>query len=103
MPKTLEDLLVRKIELKEEIAELLAASDSDFEFSDVLDAIYDEEETQDYHNLLMMFDDGNPEKLSNALEVATDAWNCFPHRSLDGFSPAEMIFKSLPHGDETPK
>jgi hypothetical protein len=30
------------------------------------------------------------------LEAAQDAWNQFPHRSLHGRSPAELIFEELP-------
>jgi hypothetical protein len=93
MPETIEELLARRAELEVEIPELLELTGSDFELADVLEAIYEEEETDDMQQVIMMFDDGDPMNLSNAVETATDAWNCFPHRILDGKSPAEVLIE----------
>jgi hypothetical protein len=93
MPETIEELLARRAELEVEIPELLELTGSDFELADVLEAIYEEEETDDMQQVIMMFDDGDPLNLNNAVETATDAWNCFPHRILEGKSPAEVLIE----------
>jgi len=31
--------------------------------------------------------------LSNVLELVTDAWNYFPHKTLGGLSPAEKLLE----------
>ena len=43
--------------------------------------------------VIVIFDDGNPENLSNILEIVTDAWNYFPHKIIGGLSPAEILLK----------
>ncbi len=56
----------------------------------VKDAIFNEEETDDMMKVVAMFDrDGDASELSNILELVSDAWNYFPHKLLNGFSPAE--------------
>ena len=66
---------------------------SDFTLDDVKDIIYNEEETDDMQKVIALFDDGNPENLSNILETVTDAWNYFPHKVLENLSPAEILLK----------
>ena len=36
---------------------------------------------------------GDASELSNVLELVTDAWNYFPHKLLDGLSPAEKLLE----------
>ncbi|MGE5444326.1 MAG: hypothetical protein ACM3SR_06935 [Ignavibacteriales bacterium] len=36
---------------------------------------------------------GDASELSNILELASDAWNYFPHKALNGLSPAEKLLK----------
>ena len=41
--------------------------------------------------MIAMFDTGEGDELSNVLDVVTDAWNYFPHKTLGGKSPEEML------------
>ncbi len=41
--------------------------------------------------IVAIFDDGDPMELENILELATDAWNYFPHKILEGKAPAERF------------
>jgi len=91
--KTPQLILTQRAELKEEIAELLKETNSDFSVEDVIDAVYEEKESDDYQHIVAMFDDGNVENLSNVLETITDAWNYFPHKALGGLSPEEKLMK----------
>jgi len=88
-----EKILQRRKEIEQEIVDMLGETESDFTLQDVKGAIYNEEETDDFQDVLMMFDDGSPENLSNALEVANDAWNYFVHKALGGISPAEKLLQ----------
>lgn len=89
----MEELLEFREELEADIIDLLKETGSDFTLPDVLAAIYEEEETDDMQSVIMMFDAGDLANLSNAVELVTDTWNCFPHRLLDGLSPAEILLK----------
>ena len=41
-----------------------------------------------------MFDrGGDMTELKNILELASDAWNYFPHKALGGISPAEKLLE----------
>ena|SRR3989344_8765071 len=88
-----EQILERKKEIEKELVEMLEETESDFELEDVLDVIYNEEDNDDFQDLVIMFDNGHPENLSNVLELITDAWNYFPHEILGGISPAEVLLK----------
>ena len=83
----------KKLEIETEILELLYLTGSDFEIEDIRRAIYEEENTDDLQEVIAMLDDGNLENLSNVLEIISDAWNYFPHRVLDGLSPAEKLLE----------
>ena len=93
LPHTPESILIRRTELKKELAELLKETNSDFGVGDVIGAVYEEEDNDDMQAIIAMFDDGNPENLSNVLETVTDAWNYFPHKALGGLSPEEKLME----------
>lgn len=88
--KTKENIIERRKEIEQELALMLEQTGSDFTVEDVKTAIYEEEDNDDMHKIIAMFDDGDPVNLSNVLELVTDAWNYFPHRVLGGKSPVEM-------------
>ena len=93
--ETKEETLERRKEIEIEILEMLKETESDFELDDVKEAIYNEEEQDDFMHVVAMFDrGGDASELSNVLELVTDAWNYFPHKSLGGISPAEQNLKS---------
>jgi len=87
------EILIRRAELQKEIAELLEETNSDFSVDDVINAVYEEEESDDYQHIVAMFDDGGIDNLSNALELVTDVWNYFPHKALGGLSPEEKLME----------
>ena len=93
MHKNKQEIIDYRMEVEADITDLLEETGSDFTLDDVREVIYNEEETDDMQKVIDMFDDGNPENLSNAVEVSTDAWNYFPHKLLNGLSPAEILFE----------
>lgn len=93
MHKNKQEIIDERIEIEADVIDLLKETGSDFTLDDVKDAIWSEEETDDMQKVIAMFDDGNPENLSNILETVTDAWNYFPHKVLGGLSPEEMLLE----------
>ena len=88
--ETKEEILERRKEIENEILEMLEETESDFGLEDVKEAIYNEEEQDDFTHIVAMFDrGGDASELSNVLELITDAWNYFPHKALGDLSPAE--------------
>lgn len=88
------EIIEMRKEIKEEFEELLAEHASPFTFDHILDIIYREDDTDDMMKIVRIFDRGNPMELGNILETATDAWNYFPHKILDGKSPMEVLDES---------
>jgi hypothetical protein len=88
---TKQEIIKERREIEEYTVALLKKVKSDFTFKDVTDAIYNETEQGDLTKMIAMFDTGEGDELSNILDILTDAWNCFPHKSLGGKSPEEML------------
>ncbi len=85
----------RKKEIEQELVEMLRETGSDFSLQDVKDIVFNEEDNDDMMKIVAMFDNGGgTSEMENALEIATDAWNYFPHKALNGLSPAEVVLKS---------
>lgn len=83
-----------KKEIEEEIKEMLIECESDFDLDYIKRTVYEEEESDDMMKIVAVFDrGGDVSGLENILELATDAWNYFPHKSLNGKSPAEVLLE----------
>ena len=88
---TKQEIIDERREIEEYTVALLKKVKSDFTFKDVTDAIYNETEQGDLTKMIAMFDTGEGDELSNILDILTDAWNYFPHKTLGGKSPEEML------------
>ncbi len=87
-----QQILAYRKELERDLTKLLKETGSIFTLQDIKDAIYDEEDTDDLMRVIAMFDrGGDASELENILELANDAWNYFPHKLLNGLSPAEKV------------
>lgn len=86
-----QEITKRRKEIREEFEELLAEHDSPFNFQHILDIIYREDDTDDMMKIVAIFDQGDPMELENILDLATDAWNYFPHKILGGKAPADKL------------
>lgn len=94
-----QQILERRKEIEQELAEMLKETESDFTLDHVRDVIYHEKDNDDMMKVVAMFDrGGDASELSNVLELITDAWNYFPHEILGGISPAEKL---LEHHNKT--
>ena len=85
-------ILERRKEIEQELVDMLKETESEFTLDHVRDAIFHEEDNDDTMKVVAMFDrGGDASELSNVLELVTDAWDYFPHKALDGISPAEKL------------
>lgn len=89
-----QQVIERRKEIEQELVEMLKETESNFSLQDVRDAIFHEEDNDDMMQVVAMFDrGGDASELSNILELVTDAWNYFPHKVLNGLSPAEKLLE----------
>ena len=92
--KSKEQILKRRKEIEQELLDMLKETESDFSLQHVKDVIFHEEEQDDMMKVVAMFDrGGDTSELSNILELVSDAWNYFPHKAINGLSPAEKLLE----------
>ena len=88
-------ILERRKEIEQELEELLKETESDFSLQDVKEVIFNEEESDDMMKAVSIFDrGGDPSEMENIIDLVSAAWNYFPHKVLNGLSPAEKILES---------
>ncbi len=89
-----QEILERRKEIEQELMELLKETKSHFSLDHIKDVIFHEEDNDDMMKVVAMFDrGGDASELSNILELASDAWNYFPHKIIGGVSPAEKLLE----------
>jgi len=88
------DIFIKRKEIEKEFTEMLKEAGSNFDLDDIKEIIYNEESQDDLTEIIMMFDDGQGlGEMSTILETINDAWNYFPHKLLNGLSPAEKLLE----------
>lgn len=91
-PQNLQEIIEKRKEIERELEDALKEMGSDFTLADIRETIYEEEDTDDFTDLIAMFDTGQgAAELQTVTELLSDAWNYFPHKILGGKSPAEML------------
>ena len=94
MIESKQQILERRKEIEQELLEILKKTKSDFSLQNIKDTILYEEESDDMQKVIAMFDRGGDiSELNNILELVSDAWNYFPHKSINGLSPVEKLLK----------
>ena len=89
-----QQILKRRKEIEQELMDMLKETESDFSLQHIKDVIFHEEDNDDMQKIIAMFDrGGDTSELSNILELASDAWNYFPHKAINGLSPAEKLLE----------
>lgn len=90
-PIPLEVFMKRK-EIEGELENKLKEVKSDFDLEYIKQIIYEEDGADALTDVIMLFDTGQGTiELQDVLETINEAWNYFPHKILDGFSPAEKL------------
>jgi len=84
----------RREELELKATRVLEIIGSEFTIDDVKRVIFEEEDRDDMQVLLDMFDtESEAVPLQQLLDLASATWNYFPHKSLGGKAPVEMLGK----------
>jgi len=92
--KSKQQILERRKEIEQELIDMLNETESEFTLDYIRDVIYNEESGDDMTKVVAIFDRGGDiSELSNILELTNDAWNYFPHKVLNGLSPAEKLLE----------
>lgn len=87
-----EEIIAERKEIENELVGFLKKTGSDFNLDDIKETIYYEEGADDMTDIIAMFDTGQGAiELQNIIEIITDAWNYFPHKTLGGKCPHQMI------------
>ncbi|MFZ1082839.1 MAG: hypothetical protein WAO19_13050 [Candidatus Kryptoniota bacterium] len=89
-PEQTKELLAKRTETEQKLAGLLKKRKRPFTVADIKHAINNEKGTNVIALIIRMFDMG-PESASfeELMKLIMDAWNYFPHKSLNGLSPRE--------------
>ena len=89
-----QQILERRKEIEQELVDMLKKTKNPFSLEHIKDIIFHEEDNDDMQKVVAIFDrGGNNSELSNILELASDAWNYFPHKIINGLSPAEKLLE----------
>ena len=89
-----QQILKRRKEIEQELMDMLKKTKSPFSLEHIKDIIFYEEDNDDMQKVIAIFDrGGDTSELSNILELASDAWNYFPHKIINGLSPAEKLLE----------
>lgn len=87
-------ILKRRKEIEQELVAMLKEVKSPFSLEHIKDIIFHEEDNDDMQKVIAIFDrGGDVSELSSILELVSDAWNYFPHKIINGLSPAEKLLE----------
>lgn len=88
------EIAQRRREIENELKNLLKVARSGYNLEDIKDIIFNENNHDYLTEIIAMFDTGQGGiEIQNILEIVNDAWNYFPHKILNGLSPAEKILE----------
>jgi hypothetical protein len=87
------DIILKRKQINDKLKYLLNSVRSKSNVKYIIDNIYSEQGNSDLPQLIAIFDTGyNTEDLQNIIDTVVEAWNYFPHKTLDGKCPAELIY-----------
>ena len=87
-----DEIIEMRKEIEQKVCTILKQNGSKKTFEDVLDIIFYEEGSSDFGKMVALFGNKIDDKeLNDIVKILTDAWNYFPHKSLHGLSPVEVI------------
>lgn len=88
------EIAISRKEIEGELKDLLKVARSAYDLDDIKDIIFNEDSHDCLTDIIAMFDTGQGGmEIQNILETVNDAWNYFPHKILNGLSPAEKVLE----------
>lgn len=87
---TMADILKKQEEMENALADLVETTGSVLKIENIKNIIYNENGQDSMREIVANFDKGQDiDELNKILCIITDAWNYWPHKKLNGLSPAE--------------
>lgn len=85
--------MIDKTAIERKFCKLIEELNLEITIDDVKRMIWEEEDLKDYQNLMLAFAGkvADIKRANEICEIVSEAWNNFPHKSLDGLSPTEKI------------
>jgi hypothetical protein len=88
------EIFTKRKEVESKIEDLLEKIGSNFSLEDIKQAIYEEDGNRCFAEIIAMFDKGQGiNEFNKIMEIVNEAWNYFPHKIIDGLSPAEKLME----------
>ena len=88
------EIFMKRKEIESELENKLKEVRGDFDVEYIKQIIFEEDGTDDLTDIIMLFDTGQgAAELQDVLEIVNEAWNYFPHKILNGLSPAEKLLE----------
>ena len=89
-----QQIIEHRKEIEQELVDMLKKTKSPSSLEHIKDIIFHEEDNDNMQKVIAIFDrGGDTSELSSILELASDAWNYFPHKIIGGLSPAEKLLE----------
>lgn len=88
------EILNKRKSIEKELSRMLIRVKSPFMVERIKDIIWHEKDDNDLTKIISVFDKGvGISELNKILDIINDAWNYFPHKSLNGLCPMEKILE----------
>ena len=89
-----EGILIKRLAVEKALVALLQKAESKYTLEDIKSVIYNETQQNDMAKAIKMFDTHVQDiDINEIVALIVEAWNYFPHKLLNGLSPAEMALK----------
>ena len=82
--------------VRKRVEEIIGRYGVDLDFETIERMIYEEKNKDDFDNLTNLFAEkiSDMNELNKTLQIVNAAWNCFPHKCLNGLCPMEKLAES---------
>jgi hypothetical protein len=86
------EILRKKRVAEEEVGDLIELMGCGLSLEEIKDIVYNEDGTESMRKIILSFDQGQDiDEMNRILQIISNAWNYWPHKKLNGLSPAEKL------------
>ena len=77
---------------EEEVGDLIELMGCGLSLEEIKDIVYNEDGNESMRKIILSFDQGQDiDEMNRILQIISNAWNYWPHKKLNGLSPAEKL------------
>ena len=93
-PKSKKEIIQKRIDIEKQLNKIIESFNLSINFEEIKEIIYNEKNKNTLYEILSKFERGQGvDELNKILAIINEVWNYFPHKILDGLSPAEKILE----------